>query len=122
MKVIMRIRWVALLGVLLPISVALADERSGGGSQSVRLSNPLGVNVNSFKDVLDKVLEPDKILAIVAPLVTIMVLYGAFLMLFSAGNEEKISQGRKTILYAAIGFVVVLLSSSIVAILQNLFK
>ncbi len=117
----MRTRWAGLLGLLVPAGTVFAQSIGGNtGSNGIRLSNPLGVN--SLQDALAKILAPDKVLAIAAPIVTIMVLYGAFLMLFSAGNEERVSQGRKTILYAAIGFVIVLLSSSVVPIIQSIFK
>lgn len=51
---------------------------------------------------------------IVFPLVSIMILYGAFLMIIAAGSEEKFRQGKKIITSAVIGFVIVLSSWLIV--------
>lgn len=59
---------------------------------------------------------------IVSPLCAIMVLVGAFQMITSSGNPEKFSQGRKTILYAAIGFVVALIAGGITSFIKSLFN
>ncbi len=89
----------------------------GGDNMSVQISNPLGSN--NLQTVLQKIVPT--LIAIAVPVVAIVVLYGAFLMITSAGDEEKISKGRKAIMWAAIGFVIVLLSTSIVPIIRSLF-
>ncbi len=116
----MKLRWLALFLVFMSAERALANvERgAGGGGSSVQLSNPLGID--NLQTVLERAVP--LVIPLAASVVTIMVLYGAFLMLFSAGNEEKVSQGRKTILYAAIGFFVVLVASSIPALIRNIFQ
>jgi hypothetical protein len=55
------------------------------------------------------------------PIVSIMVLVGGFQIMTAGGNPEKASSGKKTILYAAIGFLVVLMADQVPKILQNLF-
>lgn len=47
---------------------------------------------------------------VIFPLVSIMILYGAFLMIIAAGSEEKFRQGKKIIASALVGLVIVLLS------------
>lgn len=44
----------------------------------------------------------------------VMIIYGGFLYVSAAGNEEKINQGKKIIMYAVIGIVIILLSFAIV--------
>jgi hypothetical protein len=51
-----------------------------------------------------------------------MVLWGGFKMMTSSGDPEKFSSGKKTLLYAAVGFVVVLLANSVVSIIGSIFK
>jgi hypothetical protein len=51
-----------------------------------------------------------------------MVLWGGFQMMTSAGDPEKFSTGRKTIVYAAVGFFVVLLANSVATVIQSIFK
>ncbi len=59
---------------------------------------------------------------IISPLCVIMVLVGAFQMITSTGDPEKFSAGRKTLLYAAIGFVVALMAAGITTFIQNLLN
>ncbi|MEK7465619.1 MAG: hypothetical protein AAB631_02480 [Patescibacteria group bacterium] len=47
---------------------------------------------------------------IIFPLVSVMILYGAFLMIIAAGAEEKFRQGKQIITSAVVGLVIVLLS------------
>lgn len=58
------------------------------------------------------------IAVIVAPIATIMVIYGGFQMITAAGDPEKFGRGRKTLLYAGIGVIVTLIASQVVQIIQ----
>jgi hypothetical protein len=51
-----------------------------------------------------------------------MALVGGFQLMTSAGNPEKASQGRKTLLYAAIGFGVVLIAGGLAKLLQSILN
>ena len=83
----------------------------------VTLANPLAAtdlngvlaNVNVF------------LLMIAAPLCGIMVVWGGFQMMTAGGNPEKFSEGRKTLLYAAIGFAVVIFASSVTPLIKSIF-
>jgi hypothetical protein len=54
------------------------------------------------------------------PIVSIMVIVGGFQILTAAGDPEKFKTGRKTILYATVGFAVILLAGGVVSIIQNI--
>lgn len=43
-------------------------------------------------------------------LAVIMVIYGGFLYVSSAGNEENVNKAKKILLYAAIGIIVIIVS------------
>jgi hypothetical protein len=86
-------------------------------NSSPTLANPLGANTTAT-DVLNNV--NAFLLAIAAPLCGIMVVWGGFQMITAAGNPEKFSSGRKTLLYAAVGFVVVIFASSVVPLIKNI--
>jgi len=60
----------------------------------------------------------DWIFAILMLLVMIFILWGAFEILTSAGNEEKFGSGRQRIMFAAIGFAVALLAKAVPGIIQ----
>jgi hypothetical protein len=47
-------------------------------------------------------------------LAVIMIIYGGILYVSAAGNQESIDKGKKIIMYAIIGLVVILLSFAIV--------
>lgn len=44
----------------------------------------------------------------------VMIIYGGFLYVTAAGNDEKIGKAKKIIMYAIVGIVVILLSFAIV--------
>lgn len=52
-----------------------------------------------------------------APLV---IVYGGFLHITAAGNPEQASKGKKLILYAVIGLIVVLLAGSLIDIIKDI--
>lgn len=56
------------------------------------------------------------IAAFIAP---IFIIYGAYQMLTSAGSAEKFENGKKTVLYTVIGFLVVLAAKGIVDIVKT---
>lgn len=54
------------------------------------------------------------VLGILAILAVALVIYGGFLWMTSAGNEERVDKGKKVISAALIGLVVVILAWAIV--------
>ncbi|HVM76809.1 MAG TPA: pilin [Candidatus Paceibacterota bacterium] len=101
------------------VNVALAQCQNGNCNQSVTLTNPLGGQ--TFSQVVSNVIG-FIFWDIATPLVVIMVLVGAFQLMTSAGNPEKASQGRKTIMYAAIGFGIALIASGISSLIQSILN
>jgi hypothetical protein len=95
---------------------ALAD--NSNSSSSLDLPNPVGCSNGIC--VTTKII--NFIFVLAAPICAIMVLWGGFKMMTSSGNPEKFSSGKKTLLYAAVGFVVVLLANSVVSIIGSIFK
>lgn len=89
------------------------------GSNPITLQNPLGANCDNLSCPVTAVI--NFLFTIAIPLCGIFVLVGGFQMMTAAGNPEKFSTGRKTILYAVIGFVVVLLAGSVAALIQSFF-
>lgn len=48
-----------------------------------------------------------------------MIIIGAFQILFAAGDPEKFITGRRTIVYTAIAYAILLMARGIVAIIEN---
>lgn len=53
-------------------------------------------------------------------IVIIFVVMGAFILVTSVGDAQKITKGRNYILYAAIGMVIALLAKAVPALVRNL--
>jgi hypothetical protein len=103
---------------LIAIKFAFAQGFAPTGNTPVTLPNPLGAN-STFQTVVASA--TNFLILIAIPLTTIMALVGAFQMLTAAGDPEKFSKGQKTLIYAAVGFFIVLIAGSIVNIIKSIF-
>lgn len=112
--------WVSAIVFFAGIGVAFAQ----GGTQAITLCDPLGGNgcapgTETFATVATNVAN-FLFVDIAIPLSVIMVLVGAFQMMTSAGEPEKISQAKKTMTYAAIGFGIALVAGGITTLLKSI--
>lgn len=87
---------------------------SGGGN--INFPNPLGVT--TFQALIDRILGYLVLLA--TPIVALMIFVGAFQILTAAGNPEKVTQGRKTITYTVLGYVIILIARGASFIIKDL--
>lgn len=96
---------IALFGLLffLPQNAVFADGNVGP-PKGINLPNPLGLT-ETIPQLLEKIIR--FLGEIASPIVAIIVIYGAFQILFAAGNPEKFATGKKTILYAVIGYAII---------------
>ena len=88
---------------------------AGGG---IQLPNPL--RCDDVECVRNSILKA--VQTIGWYLVSIMILWGGIQILTAAGNPEKLAQGKRTILYAVIGFVILLLAASVTFVIQSLLN
>ena len=107
-------RLILFIGVFSVFGVSRVFAESGPGGLTI--TDPLGGS--SFQAVVAAVSEALAEIAI--PIVAVMVLYGAFQIMTAGGKPEQVSSGRKTILYAVIGYAVVLLATSVVPLLTEI--
>lgn len=103
-----------LLG-LLPINKALATH---GGAHNIGggLGNPL--KFDTFGEILKAI--ADFLLIVGVPLAVLFIVWGAFLLLTSGGNENRISSGKKSIFWAVIGLIVILMAKGITVIIEDI--
>ncbi|MBI5079354.1 hypothetical protein HZB06_01595 [Candidatus Wolfebacteria bacterium] len=87
-----------------------------GGSQSIEIKDPLGGAI--FVQIIDKVLNYFILISI--PILALMILIGGFQILTARGDPGQITTGRKTITYAVIGFLVILVSKGVALILLEI--
>ncbi len=90
-------------------------------SAQVGINPPTGINnpikFNNLTDLL--VFIGGQLYLLSIPIVVIMILYGAFQILTAAGEESKIQIGKRTIKYAILGFVVVLVAGGIADLIKS---
>ena len=78
--------------------------------------NPLG-GTGNITTLVENILNFLRGLAfVIAP---ILIVYAGFLYITSAGNEDKVKTAQKTLIWAIVGFAVVLIASSVPAIIQD---
>jgi hypothetical protein len=112
----------ALWRIVSPITVFLASGigtafAQANGGQPITLSNPLGDNCNDLTCPAQAII--NFLFTIAIPLCAIMVLVGGFQMLTATGDPAKFSNGRKTILYAVVGFAVILVAGGVATLIKN---
>lgn len=121
----MKYAWGKVIGVgswlavfLVTAEVAFAQN----ASNPVKLCDPLGTNCQTGNETFISIannIAGFLFTDIAIPLAVIMVLVGAFQMMTSAGEPEKISQAKKTMTYAAIGFGIALVAGGITQLIKN---
>ena len=89
----------------------------GRGSSDIRFDSPLG-NYANFQDILNRVI--DGLLILATPVVVIMILWAGYQFIVSGGSPDKITKARQTILWAAVGYGILLLARGITFIVQQL--
>lgn len=97
---------VLLVSIFIPVCFANA----------ILISNPIGST--SFTALFTLI--ADWIIDIALVLAPLVIVYGGFLHITAAGSPEKSKQGKKVILYAAIGLIVALLAKSAIGIIEGL--
>lgn len=90
-----------LFGVLLPI-ITFAQE----------LKNPLGDDNNDPRVVIGMAIQGA--LGILGSLALATFIYGGFIWMLSGGSAERIEKGKKILVWAVIGLVIILTSYIIV--------
>lgn len=86
-------------------------------NQTIKINNPL--KSNDISELINRIV--NWLLVIGAPILALMIIIGAFQILTAAGNAEQVTLGRKTITYAVVGYILLLISTGITKIIADLF-
>jgi hypothetical protein len=95
---------VGLLVFVFIFSFQIVSAQTGTGGSSETLTNPLG-DINTPQAFIGKVI--NSILGVVGSLALLMFVYGGLIWMTSSGNQEKVKKGRDTLMWAAIGLVII---------------
>ncbi|MFH0712634.1 MAG: hypothetical protein V2A55_02160 [Candidatus Jorgensenbacteria bacterium] len=104
-----------MLGAIVFVPV-LAFADTHGDGKGVKLPDPLGGK--DFITILKQVV--NFLIAAAIPIAALMIIYGAYQIMFAGGDVEKVTTGKRTILYAVTALVIVILAWSIIAVIQNI--
>ena len=83
---------------------------------AAELPNPLG-GIKDPREVIGNVIRA--IFGIVGSLALAIFIYGGFMWVTSAGNEEKVKKGKDMIMWAAFGLAVIFVSYALVTFVIN---
>lgn len=118
------ITFLILIFILNVNNFVFAQDKGGttSGSSSlskdkIELTNPL--DCKDAVCVVQKII--NGIFTLSIPVAVLMILIGAFQILTAGGEEEKFKNGKNTIKWAVIGFMLVIISLGLVDIILEFF-
>ncbi|MCP6720142.1 MAG: pilin [Patescibacteria group bacterium] len=89
---------------------------SGGCGEGL-LPNPLGGETCTIPELLERIV--GFLVLIASPIAAGMIIYGAFQILFAAGDPEKFKIGKRTILYTIVAYAIIFIGWGIVSIIED---
>ncbi len=87
-----------------------------GGGNGFSIENPL--SAESLEELVENLI--DFIFKIALVLTPLMIIIAGFLLVTAGGSIEQVTKAKRIILWAVIGFLIVLLAKGIVAIIKGL--
>ncbi len=110
-----------LVAVFVPTETLLSAPVPDDKARTVKLDNPLGDDPDS-KDINSVIAQVIKsVLGIIGALALVAFVVGGVRWLTSAGSEEKVTKGTHSMLYAAIGIIVIFTSYAILKTIMSGF-
>lgn len=85
---------------------------------ALTLDNPLGSNDMGFEEILCKI--GNWLIQIGAPIAVFMILVGAFFIMISGGEPDKLNKGKKIILWTVVGYAILVIGWGIAKIIANI--
>lgn len=88
---------------------------NGGSAGAVTIDNPLAANsITEFFLLIIEIL-----LVFAIPLIVLFIIYAGFLIVTAQGKEEQITQGKRALIYAVIGGLLILGAQLILEVIQG---
>jgi len=100
--------------LLFPLNTISADCSGSSSDGTKTLCDPLGNNntTNNIQTLIGTIIKA--VLGVVGSLALVMFIYGGLLWMTAAGNTERVEKGKKTIVWAVLGLVVIFTSYALV--------
>ena len=106
---------ILLIGI---VGIAVFTFGNEVNAQGIKFENPLVYE--DFGELVDGIV--DFIFNISIVIVPLAIVIGAFFLLISGGDPEKIKTGKSIILYSLIGLVIVLFAKGLIAMIEDILK
>ena len=87
-----------------------------GLAAGVDIENPIGTN--SFTELLNRIIDWAIYLSI--PLAGGAIIYSAFQMMSSGGDEKELDKAKRTLQWAIIGFIIILVAKGLVLAIKSI--
>ena len=97
-----------------------ADLSFWGASSGLLPANPQDYEKEIIIEIIANAIQ--LLTSISAAIAVLYIILGGYQYIISSGNEEQISQAKKTITYAIIGFFMILLAKAFVVEFYNLLS
>lgn len=98
--------------------IAIAKANGPPQATKITLGLPNPLKYNTIPDLINGIL--GYLVIIAAPICALLVLVGGFQLMTAGGNVEKVAIGRKTIIYAAVGYAIILVSYGLSSVIKNI--
>ena len=93
---------------------------SAHNALALEILNPLGDSGKDIPTLINTIAV--WLLGIGLTIAVIIVIWAAFLFMTSGGSKERVTMARKTLLYAIIGLVVLLLATGVTEFIKNVLS
>ena len=87
---------------------------------SGELCNPLGPQTKEIPDLIEAIVT--WLITIAGPIAVGMIIWGAVKMIIAAGDPKGFEEGKNIILYAVIGYAIILVGWGIEAVIRSILK
>ncbi len=128
-QIVKKINWTAVVQFMFvftlitaPVLVQAAGLPGTGGNGNL-CGKVSGLNCNDVKDVNGLILTViNWILGITLAIDVLFMIFGGFLYITSAGNEDRAKKGKNTVVNAIIGLVIIILAYFLANVVANYFS
>lgn len=93
------------------VFAACSNQTQGSDGKTVCLDNPLGKNI-TIPALLGQII--NYAMGIIGSLALVMFIYGGAMWMLSGGNQEQVTKGKQTIIWAALGLAIIFTSYALV--------
>ena len=96
-----------------------ASAASSTGAFQVQIKNPLATT-GTVDQIIDNII--NFLLTIGIPIAGVMCVYAGFLFLTSGGDSKKIKTAKDTLIYAAVGIGILIISKGLVTLVADIIN